>query len=46
VMQRASAADELQLGEGGFGLWRLAVRYVAPAAITLIALSLTGLLPF
>ncbi len=46
VMRRSSAAEELQLGAGWFGLWRLVVRYVAPVAITLIVLSLTGLLPF
>jgi len=46
VMRRSSVAEELQLGKGWFGIWLLGVRYVAPVAITLIALSLTGLLSF
>ncbi|MDH5534982.1 MAG: sodium-dependent transporter [Betaproteobacteria bacterium] len=46
VMQRSSVSEELQLGDAGFRLWRIVARYVAPAAIILITMSLTGLLPF
>lgn len=45
VMRRADLVEEFGMGERWFALWRFAVRYVAPVAITLIFLSLTGMLP-
>lgn len=44
VMRRAAAAEELRLGQRWFAVWRFAVRYLAPVAIVLVFLSLTGLL--
>lgn len=46
VMRCADAAEELALGDRSFALWRFAVRYLAPVAILLVFLSLSGLLPF
>lgn len=45
VMQMAHAREELALGARLYAVWRFTVRYLAPVAILLIFLNLTGLLP-
>lgn len=45
VMRHTHAREELDLNEGWFKAWRLAARYLAPVAIGLVFLNLTGLLP-
>lgn len=45
VMKQTHAREELDLDEGWFRIWRFAAKYVAPVAIVLIFLNLTGLLP-
>jgi len=36
-LQRSASRDELQLGDGKvFKVWRFLVRYLVPAAITLV----------
>jgi neurotransmitter:Na+ symporter, NSS family len=44
-MRRADTAEELALADTWYSVWRFAARYVAPVAIVLVFLSLTGLLP-
>lgn len=45
-MSRRSTESELDAGPVGYGLWRLLVRYVTPAAMVVVLLHVTGLLRF
>lgn len=43
-MSRASSVEELGIGDGrAYALWRVLVRYVAPAGVVLIFLNVVGL---
>lgn len=43
-MSRKSTESELDAGPVGYGLWRVLVRYVTPAAVFVVLLHVTGLL--